>query len=122
MHDRKGRRRNRHGWEQERGRCNFGSGKLNSNVGLLELQSQYVVSMQICTRTQPQQYAILKKFLEHKHQTATPQGWLHLMQPGREASNEGRKGKEREQARRGKGKEGKRWEKEGEGAGLDYGS
>jgi hypothetical protein len=44
------------------------------------------------------------------------------MQPGREASNEGRKGKEREQARRGKGKEGKRWEKEGEGAGLDYGS
>ncbi len=34
---------------------------VNSNVGLHELQSQYVVSMQECTRSHPQQYAILKK-------------------------------------------------------------
>ena len=87
---------------------------VNSNVGLHELQSQYVVSMQGCTRSHPQQYAILKKFLEHKHQTATPQGWLHLMRPGRKASNEGREGEEKEQARRGRGKEGKGWEKKGE--------
>jgi hypothetical protein len=33
---------------------------VNSNVGLHELQSHYVVSMQECTRTPPQQYAILK--------------------------------------------------------------
>ena len=48
---------------------------VNSNVGLHELQSQYVVSMQECTRTPPQQYAILKNFLEHEHQTAMPQVW-----------------------------------------------
>jgi hypothetical protein len=125
MHGRKGRRRNMHRWEggkgeEERRRCNFGSCNLNSNVGLHDLQSQYVVSMQECTRTHPQQYAILKYFLEHKHQTATPQG--PLMRPGREASNEGGEGKEREQVRRGRGKEGKELEKEEEGAGLDYGS
>jgi NADH:ubiquinone oxidoreductase subunit len=94
--------------EEERGRCNFGSCKLNSNVGLQELQLQYLVSMQECTRTHPQQYAVFKNFLEHKHQTATPQGWLHLIWPGREASNEGREWKEREQARRGRGKGGRR--------------
>jgi hypothetical protein len=69
MHDRKERRRNRQGGkgEEGRGRCNFGSCKLNSNVGLQELQSQYIVSMQKCTRTHPQQYAIFKKILEQKH-------------------------------------------------------
>ena len=48
---------------------------VNSNVGLHELQSQYVVSMQECTRSHPQQYAILKNSLEYKQQTATPHLW-----------------------------------------------
>ena len=70
-----GKGKEKKGWGEGRG-CRFGLCELNSNVDLQELQSQYIVSMQECPRTHPQQNAILKK-LER----------LHLMRPVREGSN-----------------------------------